>query len=790
MKNRQKQDVLPITGEKSVSNEVTEFHMKILEDERFPALIACLFLSSGISLALFAMTVFDFSFSGILGYAFLGIVVIALFIFRWWIPLSGLGFVVLTTAIFRLYQGTFFEWLGYWSGFFNWVSGGANFHETYSVGFSAGFLQFLIIFMIQTALYRIVKRSFLFPCLVVLSVGVIIFSYVMQPGDMTLTISVCCIGLIILFPGVYARIIKKSGETDKKTIARMQLVAIPAAILAVLLAFWITPEDTRSWQSRTLVTLVDDINYLLRGPFNRWPAVTPNFSMYELGYQAERNRLGGPAVLTDDTVLHVTGPVNVLLKGRVFDVYTGSNWEIGKPDGDFRFDSILWRRYRREALGQDRPLGGSRTERLYSELTRDIEMTIMHANSRYQSLFTTGRIRSLTFSQQLVNPVAFFNMRSEIYMHQRMPMRHGIQLRTRIWDNSRRDFDRLFLELEDIALNENDTRFEAMVERYTVLPESLPVSVRELAAEITADDETPYAKVMSIVKWLGDNCEYSLQPDIVPEGEDFTEYFLETRIGYCTYFATALAVMARSEGIPARYITGFALEKVEYTQSFIATGETAHAWVEIYFNGIGWVEIDPLNWNAEEPLNSSEPVELPVIELPPVDYSPELPPVNNEDEITVSSIIDETPDENYYWLFLTIPLMLIVLYFSIRLTIRALLGRKNRQFALKKVISRKSSRFHCLETYYDDILKQLTLLYLQPAPGETLVTFPQRVDSRISLEGMDFSTIAKSLADYHFAGIEPDRKQVEDACLYHQLLEDYLLEWLGKWMYIFKRAIR
>jgi len=512
--------------------------------------------------------------------------------------------------------------------------------------------------------------------------------------------------------------------------------------------------------------------------------------MYDLGFQSETDRLGGPVTLSNEMILNVTSPVNVLLKGRVFDVYTGSNWEVGRPDGDFRFDSILWRRFRREAFGQDRPLGGSRTDELYRDLTKEIDLTVLHANSRYQSLFTAGRIRSLTFSSQLINPVGFYNMRSELYMHLRMPARHGIVLRTRVWDRSRANFDRLFLELEAIALNENDPRFDEVFDRYTALPESLPASVRELAAQITADDITPYGKVMSLVVWLNENNEYSLEPETVPVGVDFTAHFLETRIGYCTYFATALAIMARSEGIPARYVTGFALEEPEYGGRFMATGETAHAWTEMYFNGIGWVEIDPLNWNPAAPLNSSEPPELPETEPHIPDFTPETPPFNNEDNIDLSSTTKETPAENHFWLFIIVPLMILSFYFILRISIHSLLGRKNRQFLLKRILTRKSSNILCLEVYYNDILKQLALLYLQPLPGETLITFPGRADRRITLDKMDFSTVAKGIADYQFAGIKPDRSLLYKTWLYHQLLEKHLLESLGKWMYLIKRAIR
>jgi len=790
MKNRKKPEYKPIAGEKRISNEIVGFWVKILESRLLVSLVACFFTGSGLSLALLEITDLSFSYFSVFGFSLIVVVMIALLVLRWWILLSGLGAAAVCTVVYHLIQRSFDLWVSYWVGFINWVLRGAPYHEIYSTGFSEGLLQFLIIMLVLAALYFIIKHSFLFPLLIALSTGILIFSYFWIPRDMTVVICTGCIGLIILFPGVYARFVGKSGETDKNTKARLQIVAIPAGILAVLLALWITPDDTRSWQSRTLVILADDLRHVFRGPLNRWPSVTPNFSMYDMGFQAERSRLGGPVTLSDDTVLLVESPADVLLKGRVYDVYTGSNWEVGRPDGDFRFGSILWQRYRREALGQDRPLGRNRTVSLYNEISRDIDITVTHTNNRYQVLFTTGRIQYLRFSPQLINPVAYFNMRSEIYMHMRMPARHGIILRTRVWENTRSDFTRLFLELEAVAENEDDTRYETLRERYTALPDDLPEGVRTLTAQITANDDTPYSKIISIVAWLNENSEYSLEPDVVPENEDFVYYFLKTGVGYCTYFASALAVMARCEDIPSRYVTGFALEQRDGLNKYAATGETVHAWTELYFKGIGWVEVDPLRWNPSDPLNHGEYTEIET-ELPEVTITLPGNTEGNRDNIVETA--DSTNDlrfETVFWSVLSAVIIAIALVVLLQITIKILMKRKFRQFSLNRVINRTDDNFDRLEIYYLDIFKQLALLDMNPFPGETTVTYPARVDDRIKLEKVEFATVAKSVADFLFAGIKPTMEQLEEAYRYHKAMENFLLEWLGKWVYLIKRAIR
>jgi len=340
-------------------------------------------------------------------------------------------------------------------------------------------------------------------------------------------------------------------------------------------------------------------------------------------------------------------------------------------------------------------------------------------------------------------------------------------------------------------MNENDTRYDSILERYTVLPEGLPTFVRDKAAQITVNDATPYNKVLSIINWLNENTEYSLEPDIVPEGEDFVDYFLSTGTGYCTYYATALAVMARSEGIPSRYVTGFALEEREqYGAGYIATGETAHAWVEVYFRGIGWVEIDPLNWNPSTPLNLGEAVEHEVSQPEIINPVPDNLFSDRDESTDKIDIADRGQNESSYRQLIIIPVVLILVIASLRMTIYLLLRRKNRQFSTSRVYAKNKNDFRRLEIYYNDILKQLKLLDLSPLPGETLLVFSARADERIKFDKMNFSTVAKSISDYHFAGKMPNRKHSEEAHQYHESMEKYLLEWLGKWSYLARRAIR
>lgn len=125
-----------------------------------------------------------------------------------------------------------------------------------------------------------------------------------------------------------------------------------------------------------------------------------------------------------------------------------------------------------------------------------------------------------------------------------------------------------------------------------------------------------YSDVMLMAEYirqhLMERCTYTLTPGRIPSGEDFVDYFYNTsKKGYCTYFATTAVMMLRSKGVPARYVTGFSFRPDENViDNFEAFGEKmnrvsvddahAHAWIEFYIDGFGWIEFDVTPGNFDK----------------------------------------------------------------------------------------------------------------------------------------------------------------------------------------------
>jgi transglutaminase-like putative cysteine protease len=131
--------------------------------------------------------------------------------------------------------------------------------------------------------------------------------------------------------------------------------------------------------------------------------------------------------------------------------------------------------------------------------------------------------------------------------------------------------------------------------QYLQLPDSLPQRVRELAERLTRGAASPYDKAMRVQEYLRNTYPYRLDVPLPPPQRDVVDYFLfDSPGGFCSYYASAMAVMLRSVGVPARVATGFASGEYDgLTLSYRVPAAAAHAWVEVYFPTYGWIEFEP-----------------------------------------------------------------------------------------------------------------------------------------------------------------------------------------------------
>jgi len=134
-----------------------------------------------------------------------------------------------------------------------------------------------------------------------------------------------------------------------------------------------------------------------------------------------------------------------------------------------------------------------------------------------------------------------------------------------------------------------------ITDRYLQVPDSVPDRVKQLAEGITLSYDTPYDKANAIESFLRSEIEYNEKIEAPPTDRDPVDYILfDLKQGYCDYYATAMAVMLRSVGIPARIVSGYAQGHYDPDkQAYVVLLQDAHTWVEVYFPRYGWVEFEP-----------------------------------------------------------------------------------------------------------------------------------------------------------------------------------------------------
>lgn len=140
-----------------------------------------------------------------------------------------------------------------------------------------------------------------------------------------------------------------------------------------------------------------------------------------------------------------------------------------------------------------------------------------------------------------------------------------------------------------------------VTDRYLEVPENLPSRVRSLAVQITGGSSTVFDKVSAVTQYLRKTITYEAVIPAPPSDREPIDWFLfDYKKGFCNYYASSEVLLLRSVGIPARLAIGYAEGDGNATgDSFKVKAHASHAWPEVYFNNIGWVEFEPTGSEPE-----------------------------------------------------------------------------------------------------------------------------------------------------------------------------------------------
>ena len=426
-----------------------------------------------------------------------------------------------------------------------------------------------------------------------------------------------------LAPSVLA-VIALAATANQETPALRRV--LPLALVITLGAFLLSPAD-----GVTIQPLKDAADRLRTQILDRFMFTAPRnvFTLASEGYYPQgQNQLGGTATPTDHPVMLVKTPRRTYLRGSVKNEYTGRMWVDTLAGRRYLWTSRQWQNKRTETFDMALPEGALGED---SGLMASAQVSVQLLDSNASSLFVPQRVRILNPGGELI---PHFNTGSEIFVTRDLEAGDTYTVTAPLMTAGDAGLSTLIAACEKSA----DPHYAQIMQDYTALPAHLQTQLYDLAREICAGTESAYDRAFAIQNYLSRNFRYTLEVEPQPENIDFVSSFLlKTREGYCTYFASAMTVLCRMAGLPARYVEGYLAEPDENGHAYV-TGLNAHAWTEVYFSGFGWLTFDatPAQSRASTP---------PEDQLPPEEQEPEEQPTSEPEQSTPTPEPQDAPPE-------------------------------------------------------------------------------------------------------------------------------------------------
>ncbi|MDL2206086.1 hypothetical protein LJC33_04115 [Eubacteriales bacterium OttesenSCG-928-N13] len=360
--------------------------------------------------------------------------------------------------------------------------------------------------------------------------------------------------------------------------------ALPAGLIVALLAFMLVPSGNVTWKP------LQDGAEKIRQLFSDYFMFTESrviYSLYPDGFQPQGEPLGGPADPNDHPVMVVESNDTLLLRGSIKRTYTTYSWNNTSVNNRYLFVDPT-KRSTRDVIFDSARLDGVNTGNAFQQVSAKVTML----SEGISTLFVPHRVTDL--SAGLDNAI-YYNTSGEVFLTRGVTEGDTYEFTAVAPTGDTRAMEQLLQSMQ----NEQDSQYQAAAGEYGSLPHGIESGVYELAQRLTEGESSPYQKALALQSYLMENYTYSLDVPYPPTNRDFVSYFLlDSEQGYCSYFASAMTVMARMAGLPARYVEGYMVTPGG-AEGKIVTGRNAHAWVEIYFNGVGWVSFNPTPGNGE-----------------------------------------------------------------------------------------------------------------------------------------------------------------------------------------------
>jgi len=513
----------------------------------------------------------------------------------------GVGAAVTTAGVQEafLFLRSYFPWLMGNGGYEEWAPGYA-FLQTAVIA--------LLCYLIQMCFEKMARLKLLFAALL-LPGALIALLTGRQVSHLGMAFGVC---YVVTAYAEWAEEHWKKVRSGKQKAYMLHIMPFLAVYL-LLMACMPVPEEPYGWP------LVKNIYSQLREAFQvytqkiRWGS-REGFGMSFSGF-SEGGELGGDLTETAEEAMTVQAlnltPVNVYLTGMVYDTFDGRQWwqtYHGDPEGVF-LDTA-------ETLCAVRAYGGQ----YQRDYLHDVKLRICFRDFNTGYVFAPLKVREISGEDEALS---YTCEGGSLKLEDYQGYGTAYELQYYQMNGGQEEFYRFLEECSDgsaqsgAAFGTDGEILEELRQKYgrerdfsredvaayrqniydnylggTALSEKTADYLNRITAGAETDVEKLWAIERSLSSFLYTQTPGEL-PGWVTDESKFLDYFLlESREGYCTYFATAFVMLARAEGIPARYVQGFCVP-VEGTEEIPVYSNMAHAWPEAYLPGAGWIPFEP-----------------------------------------------------------------------------------------------------------------------------------------------------------------------------------------------------
>lgn len=558
---------------------------------------------------------------------------------------------------------------------------------------------------------------------------------------------------------------RKISKTQKQYFSKLDpfwlKTTLIYSILIVIIAFvlpksnssirWIWMED----QIKSTFPGIENINIGNRGSSDQ----ASRFDFAATGFQENPSRLGGPISPGNNIIMKVYADDPVYLRGAVRHHYDGNMWSVIETEG---FELYQDSSNSDDIIRYD-------IESYYDEIR---EIRVQFKNYSSTTLFTPLLLKNIQVegkNEITMNRDGIIEINEGIYGGEAYSITALVE-----------PFNHIPIDYE---MNYSDEILDYFEDYLQVPMDRITQRTIDLKDEIIAGIEGNYEKALAFESYLKNNYDYTQNTSPVPEGYEFIDYFLfEEEAGYCTYFATAMTMFLRMEGIPSRYVEGYVAYETSEEEGYDVKQSHAHAWVEVLNETVGWATFDPTPSNSLDDEDIEEELENENEETLPEEEESEKDEEKNLQER--DSVIEDSQEsennletegetsENSISLHFIIGIMIGLLFLLIILLayIRILRYRKKEE-QMNRLSNDKKMIF-----LYEKLLQLTESLGYPKDLSETLYEYSNRISHKFP----PLEEITDIFVRNKYGDMIPSDDEIQKLADYCEELEEQLKKSLGR----------